>query len=498
MKKTIITIFTFATLVINAQDIKDVLRYSQENIKGTARFQAMSGAFGALGGDLSSISINPAGGAVFLNNHGAATLGLSNKKNNTTFSGSNSNTKDSNFNISQIGGIAIFDDLKSNKWKNVSLGFNYDNTGDFNNEIFSRGTNNKSIDSYFLNYANGIKLGNIQDTNFYDQFFDEQQATLGYETFIINPLDDNNINNTIYNSNVAQGTYLQQNIETTSGFNGKIAFNLSANYDDKLYIGMNLNGHFIDFRSTQIFTETNSNIIPAGQTRVNNIRFENELYTYGSGFSLQVGAIYKPISNLRFGVALNSPTWYQLFDEARQGVTTSRFDMATNLPSRSEFLADVIIYEPYNLRTPWKATGSFAYVFGKKGLISIDYALTDYSFMKAGPSSNYFNGLNREIENTFKTAGELRIGAEYKIKKFSLRGGYRYQDSSLKGNTNIGETKGYSAGLGYAFNTFKLDLAYSKIETNTNNPLFRTGLTNGVLNQNNNSNFSLTFSSDLN
>src|SRR5210317_1556397 len=40
--------------------------FSSENTNGTARFNSMSGAFGALGGDLSAMEVNPAGAAVFL------------------------------------------------------------------------------------------------------------------------------------------------------------------------------------------------------------------------------------------------------------------------------------------------------------------------------------------------------------------------------------------------------------------------------------------------
>ena len=41
-----------------AQTIEDALRYSSESLNGTARFNALSGAFGALGADVSSIAIN--------------------------------------------------------------------------------------------------------------------------------------------------------------------------------------------------------------------------------------------------------------------------------------------------------------------------------------------------------------------------------------------------------------------------------------------------------
>ena len=228
MKNIYLSLFTIFSIGINAQEVKDVFRYSQENIKGTARFQAMSGAFGALGGDLSAININPAAGAVFLNNNGGVTFNYDKFDNNTRLLGTNNKTNKGSLNISQIGGVAVFENLRSEKWKSVTLGFNYDNTSDFDNEIISRGINpTTSVANYFLNYANGIPLDNIKNYNFYKQFYDEQQAFLGYEAFIINPLDDNNLNNTQYFSNIAGNTnFSQQNQEITSGFNGKMALNL--------------------------------------------------------------------------------------------------------------------------------------------------------------------------------------------------------------------------------------------------------------------------------
>jgi hypothetical protein len=53
--------FTFSAA--QSQEITDALRYSQDNLNGTARFRAM-GCIGALGGDLSSLNVNPAGSAI--------------------------------------------------------------------------------------------------------------------------------------------------------------------------------------------------------------------------------------------------------------------------------------------------------------------------------------------------------------------------------------------------------------------------------------------------
>ncbi|EDP72012.1 hypothetical protein FBALC1_12962 [Flavobacteriales bacterium ALC-1] len=67
MKKLLmLSIGLISTSYILAQDITDAVRYSMDEIQGTARFRAMGGAFGALGGDLSSININPAGSAYLI------------------------------------------------------------------------------------------------------------------------------------------------------------------------------------------------------------------------------------------------------------------------------------------------------------------------------------------------------------------------------------------------------------------------------------------------
>ena len=51
MKKSILFIMGMLCFAVSAQNINDVVRYGTENLQGTARFQAMGGAFGALGGD---------------------------------------------------------------------------------------------------------------------------------------------------------------------------------------------------------------------------------------------------------------------------------------------------------------------------------------------------------------------------------------------------------------------------------------------------------------
>ncbi|MDX9909041.1 MAG: hydrocarbon degradation protein, partial [Mariniphaga sp.] len=58
---TILTLFFAVSISSQAQDLADVLRFSNFKVQGTARAGGMGNAFGALGGDFTSVSINPAG-----------------------------------------------------------------------------------------------------------------------------------------------------------------------------------------------------------------------------------------------------------------------------------------------------------------------------------------------------------------------------------------------------------------------------------------------------
>ncbi|WP_264553831.1 OmpP1/FadL family transporter [Flavobacterium sp. N2038] len=484
MKKIFFLLITGLTVSVSySQEVSDAMRYAQDNLTGTARFRAMSGAFGALGGDLSAITVNPAGSAVFSNNQIGITFSNQNIKNNSNYFGTNTSDKENSFILNQAGGVFVFHDHNpNNNWKKIAIGATYENTNNFNNEIFSAGTNPRnSVDKYFLAYANGIPLGDITGIPYRDMFYDEQQAYFGYKGYIINPVNPNDSNNTQYTSAVpAGGNYYQENDVYTSGYNSKLSFNISTSFKDRLFLGANLNAHITDYRRSSSFYEDNSNPLEPGET-ISNLRFNNDLHTYGNGFSFQLGAIVKATEALRLGVTYESNTWYELYDEVAQSLSTTR--QADGGQSKNEFVNPNIInvYDSYTLQTPGKFTFSGAYVFGKSGLISVDYAIKDYGSTKYKPTNDPgFKGLNNDMSNQLTTNGELRIGAEYKIDRLSLRGGYRFEGSPYKNKTTIGDLNSYSAGLGYSFGATKIDLAYSYLERKTNQGFFERGFTDGA------------------
>lgn len=483
-----------------SQNINEILLYSKEDLNGTARFRAMSGAFGALGGDFSALNVNPAGSVVFSNNQVGFTISNYNVKNNSNYFGVSTNQNDNAFDINQLGGVYVFENEdKSSGWSKFAVALNYDNINNYDNSIFTAGINpTTSVANYFLGYANGIPLSTVNGIDFFygDLFYNEQQAYLGYQSFLINSTDDSNLGNTTYTSNVAPGgNYYQENAISTSGYNGKLSFNGSALYKDRLMVGVNLNAHFSDYRKRTSFFESNNNNSSTDYL-VERVRFNNDLYTYGNGFSFQIGTIYKATKEFRLGLAYQSPTWMRYTDELSQSISSVRSNVDGELAANVVNPRLTMIYEPYRMRTPGKFTGSAAYVFGKTGLLSFDYAVKDYSNAAFTPDSD-FRDQNDLVANVLGVSNEFRFGGEYKIKQLSLRAGYRYEESPFKNGETIGDLTGYSGGIGYNFGEIKVDLAYSFSERDYYQNMFDQGLTSAYKVNAKNSNISLTMLFEL-
>jgi long-subunit fatty acid transport protein len=487
-----------------AQDISDALRYSQEDIQGSARFRALSGAFGALGGDMSAVNLNPAGSAIFNRSHASLSLSVLNIDNDISYFNGRNSTSDSKIDLHQAGGVFVFANTNENaSWKKFVISIAYDKTANYDDNWFASGRNTNSIDNYFLAYAQGLRLDEISAfpdetiSQAYGEIgslygFGNQQAFLGYQSFILEPQNDTD-DNTIYSSNIAPGTYNQQYNYIARGYNGKVSFNAAAQYQDRLYLGVNLNAHFINYERFTFLRETNSN--PG--SLVTNVGFENNLFTIGNGFSFQLGAILKLTNELRAGFTYNSPTWFRISEETTQGISTFVDDIDGSFTANVN--PNIInIFPEYRLRSPSKITGSLAYVFGDKGLLSFDYSRRDYSNMEFRPENDtFFAAQNQLISNVFKAANTYRFGGEYKYKQLSFRGGYRFEESPYKDDAFVGDLTGYSLGLGYSFGNTRLDLTFDQSERTVNNPLFSVGLTDAATVDAVNSNVTLSLAFNL-
>ncbi|MFC6097904.1 OmpP1/FadL family transporter [Flavobacterium qiangtangense] len=508
MKKYILLVITGLSLhSMKAQDISDAMRYAQDNLTGTARFRAMGGAFGALGGDFSSLNVNPAGGAVFTTNQFAVTANTNTSKNNSSYFGTKTSDKENSFDLNQLGAIWVFTNTnEESNWKKLTIGVNYENTNNFDNRIYSQGFNpNNSVSQYFLSHANGLPLNTITSNNFGALNYSNQQAYFGYEGFLINPVTDTGSNTQYISNTPSGGNYYQENFTTTSGYNGKMSFNFATQYKDRFYFGLNLNAHFTDLVKKSSFYEDYLDTPGSStSTGIQSLRFNNELYTYGNGFSFQVGTIAKVTNELRLGISYESPTWYRLNDETYQNLSVYCADCPNGTDILVEPTTYNTVYSSYTLRTPGKYTGSLAYVFGKLGLISIDYTMKDYSNTKfSNPDNENFlrndnlSATNNDLNSLLDVTSEIRVGAEARAKQWSFRGGYRFEQSPYKNGNTIGDLHGISGGLGYNFGRTRLDAAYSYSKRDTQQAFFSQGLVDTANIESINNNVSLTLLFDL-
>ncbi|MCR8666273.1 outer membrane protein transport protein [Aestuariibaculum sp. M13] len=503
MKKlNLLFIGILSACALNAQDISDALRYSQSEIQGTARFRALSGAFGALGGDMSAVSLNPASSAVFNASHVSFSLSNADVKNETQYFNGFNKVNNSKFDLNQGGASFVFAARNNSPWRKFSLGVAYEKTNNHENVWNAIGTNtnddgqfSNSIASYFYDYADGVRLVEISLNDRYIEEayqaiggkygFAHQQAFLGYQAYILDPVTDSD-DNTEYIANVATGNFAHDYAYISTGYNGKISFNFATQYQDKLYLGLNLNSHFIDYDRLTSIMEDNNN---GGDIEL--IDFDNTLSTTGNGFSFQLGGILKLSQEFRVGATYDSPTWYTIREETTQYINTNLAD-----PDVDYIPSIINVYPQYRIQTPGKFTGSLAYIFGSQGLISFDYSIKDYSNTKFKPTSDsFFAEQNTVMNNILTSASTYRIGGEYRIKQLSLRGGYRYEESPYADGITVGDLNGFSVGLGYSFGNTKFDVTFDQSQRSFETPLYNVGLIDSASIDQTNSNvtFSLSF-----
>ncbi len=297
--------------------------FSQEKINGTARYNGLSGAFGALGGDLSAIGINPAGGSVFNSSSFSATLGLRSDLIKASYYNNIIDSDNDYTSISQAGGIFVFNSHRKRGWNKSTFSFNFNNAYDFRESWIAKGNSNNPT---FVNNPDTKKLAY--------------------------PLSHG------------------QSFESIKdGKNKKYTFGVSTRYNNDLYLGASLNTYELNFLQETTLIENNYN---TGSGTLD-ARLGQQLFITGNGVSLSFGVIGKLMNNLRLGVAYHSPTWYNLSEEFVEEDLSITIDKV----SRQNTKSDTNYYE-YKLKTPSKLTGSLAYVFHKRGLISIDYSYKNY------------------------------------------------------------------------------------------------------------------------
>ncbi len=499
MKKKVFAILLCGLpLLLNAQDAFDVLQLSQTELRGTSRFQAMAGAFGALGGDLSTLTQNPGGIGVYRNSDIGITMSLDF---NSTKSGIDQMDQ-TKFNVNNIGYIGAIR-LDSESVPNLNFGFSYNRLKSFNRHyIGGVGDIQNSMSNYvadefvnMLDYTSDDLAWGDDYNPYFDgsapwaavSMFDMPTKTGGY-VGIINENNDGLMQGLYGEGTTGNAFYEVDERGHADEYN--IAF--GGNFANKVYWGLDFGILDLDYRSYQSYVEdlTNAYIMAndedlwdtptINQGTTASWGLYNYLHSEGTGVNFKLGLIWRPTQSLRIGAAFHTPTFYDMRDTYYVSADLKAYENNNLLYSAEKGSNDGYDYSStYTISTPWRFMGSVAGVIGTKGIVSLDYEYVANETMRVGNDrGDNWPDVTYNVKNNFKPSHIVRVGGEYRVDpNWSLRAGYSIKTSQVekavdeydRNIVTVGTNPTYqydntvhhiTCGVGYHYKQFYTDLAY--------------------------------------
>lgn len=494
MKKTATTILAvFTALCGYAQTAYDALLFSENNYEGSARTVAMGNAFTALGGDLGSIGLNPAGSAVAgysqititpsLTFAASTTQGVSPYSDGSLpYFEKQMKSSTTRFYIPNIGAVLNFDTHRTSGLKSVTIGFVMNKTAGWDEDVFASGTNSSTSFMGAMAYeatVDGLLGADLGSSDAYD--FMPWKPVVGYQSGMISTFggyDDQYVgaSEVIYdNGDVAIGGPLEQSYgRQVRGGKYDYLFNLGANISDFIYLGANFGITSLEYGYDEYFKE--SAIDPSDfqidMADGDRMYFKDMNYRYsynaiGSGYYAKFGIILTPGGGLRLGAAIQTPTINRITEEWQMRGETLYTDSDYNAYAQSPAGTG-----SYTMTSPFRANFGAAYTFGQFGVISADYEFSDYGQMRYrtnGMDRDYFEEINDDIRENYGASHIIRAGLEVKpLSGFAVRAGYGAATSaqiydSWGEKLPVSLTQNVSFGLGYSSdNSFFADFAVRK------------------------------------
>lgn len=482
MKKILALVSIFAVPgLLCAQSVPTALRISQNDLRGTARFMSMGGAFGALGGDLSALSQNPGGIGIYRSNEVGFTLGLDALQSRSQTGGLSQTEDMTQFNLNNIGCVFTLK-LYNDVMPNINFGFTYNKAASFNRKFHGDVPMlRNSMSNYIAGMCNtaGLTEDDVMSDNNYDPYNPPIDARsvpwlsiLGYDAMLTNPEGD--AENPRWYGQYGEGTtgdgYFEVN-EKGSVDEYNIA--IGGNINNVVYWGMDFDITSVSYRIESIWAESLDNAYVYNPNEESVGRYSSDWMLYdkyrvnGTGFNFKLGVIVKPIQELRLGLAFHTPTYYNLNETYSD--THMAFDYPFEMAYDQTWANDGYpASNSFNFKTPWKVIASVAGVIGNKLIVSADYQWDSYSDMRyseadmygyydpwydwddpwsdwggwyGAPKSrsadrvDYMNAndyANSKIKEIYRDTHTLRLGAEYRvIPSFSIRAGYSYTTSPV-------------------------------------------------------------------
>ncbi len=422
-----------------SQNESDVLRMSRTGLTGTARALGMGGAFSAVGADMTAGSMNPAGLGLYRSS--SISFSPAVFSNNTTANYLDATSSQARTKLMLPGmGIVLYgesykDDGQSYRpaetgFKSYTFSFGYNQKENYNREYSVTAYNpHSSISDMFADQAQGRFPNNLGSNNFasmaWEAFAIDTIRTLGGRTYFP-AVNDGRIDQTI-------------NLQETGRLNEWFVA-VAGNISDVVYIGGSVGIQGLRYSQNYNVTEEDVNNLhqiydpfPPDvngfplEFPMNSLEFRNSFTTSGTGINGQIGVILRGGDVFRGGLSLQTPTYFSLTDRFSARLIHN-YSIDANNTSTAEGTIPELEYD-YNLVTPYRATVGGVFFLGKAGFVSVDADFTDYSaasLRTAEGFNDFFQEQNNRIQTLYKSAVNLRLGAEGRYGVLRYRAGFAW------------------------------------------------------------------------
>jgi hypothetical protein len=477
----IVAVAVFSANQLNAQLPEDAIRMSWSTPSGTARNQAIGGAMGSLGGEITSVFVNPAGIGSYKTSEFVFTPFISMFGSKGSFRGTATTAaSESRFNVGTTGFVFGQTNPQS-RWSSKAFSIAINRTANFNNSILYRGDNDFSSfsEAFAEEFANsGLPINTV----LYDAPL-SFGTKLANWTYLIDTLTANGTTQVVglpERDAILNGTDVnlrQEKRITSKGGITELAFAYAANMDDKLYIGGSIGVPIVNYERTSVMRE--SDLSGNNNNNFNSAEYSEVYEANGFGVNAKIGMIIKPTQSFRAGLAIHTPTIYGLKEDTRGYIQTDlenylsggSTSFANEDTIYSQFDIGVPVYR-YDYFSPWKFLVSGSYVIGgledvtqQKGFVTADIEYVTHRssrFRSAdeGDDNAYYDAVNEGIKTSYKGAFNFRVGGELKFNTLMTRLGFSYYGSPYDDSQLKARKMNVSGGLGYRNKGIFVDASY--------------------------------------
>ena len=408
---------SMAMAQINGFDLKQI---ADDKIVGSSRYVGLCGAMAAVGGDMSAVKDNPAALGVFRYSELSMTL-------STDIAGTT--------NVS-VSGVDILVSLNRGNLSGV-VGHNL---------MFSYQRRKRFGGAYSLS-AKGLKtsqtdlMAAMADGYTYDQLANTDGigflAYAGFDGWLIDTISGGTGRQW---GSLEPGNVNAQLQIAESGSVDDYHFNWGMNISHRVYVGAGMHIRSLSYTKETTYSER----FESG----NSYRLRSGMYVSGIGLGASAGVIWRPLSMIRLGLSLQTPTL-----------------TAVNLQHTGDILADIEgkTYGNDNYRHPWQGTISMpwravagaAWQIGTHGLLSAEYdfayrhqigmqaqhmmkvgaewAITQSCFFNAGYAAQWYGGFvgNVSVNQLAENAQRLDTDQQAFSPKHYAAAGFTYRNRWL-------------------------------------------------------------------